>query len=896
MEMKRLYAMWKSLLLLALLAAAPTAWGQVDANAPFSNINSGIGQYGYLEADAVTFFDMNANTFNVTELAARTWVGVPSGSGQEFIYFSGLQGSCTTHGSLQTGDFNPDNYNAFWVAGNSMYVGIYDKFCDFNTWRFTLGGGAEGWNQREFKIIDVTADTRSLASQVVDNPTGGQNVVLSFTIDAGSGTSAELRRLFVENDGSAQEVDDIPQINGLTLYYETVTGSETFDGTEDSQGLFGDSDGSTNADNRYGNGGFNGGAGISIPDAGLRCYVVLNNLDDAFTPGETVRFSIINDGISFVDSFDGDNDMRIDVTRSSDDPITLIGETTYASGSWNPVTPDENYNAIIDDNYSESGFTCNDLTVTGSGNATGTGSYEVRGELTVESGGVMALASGSSFEMQGSAINGPGNISFDQLLINNASGVTLNAPVTVTNLLRLQDGDLVSDGNLTVELSNNSIGVFADAGNAVTGDATLRRSLPSGWNYLAAPFTDADWSDVLDDLDGSGQFPVYYYVESFAGDYEDFGAWVDAPASGAIAPGTGFIYQDAATLEMTGTLQMSAPGSISLSFSSGLSGKPASQEGWNLIANPFPSSIDWDNLDDRLTNVNGAIYAYDNGQYRSRVGGVGPFQHIAPMQAFFVQANDANPAIDFNGSARSLTTPQFFRESELDPSVVRLVLRGERYDDVELYVRFDSEATEGFDPALEAWQIAPADRSIPYFGIQTEDGVTSIDARPFLSNGRLSLPLTLRFRQNNPGEQRLQADLSTLPNGYDAWLEDHVTGQFVDLLDQPKYNFTPSANDPEDRFTLHFFARVTALADFQAESVRLYAHADRLTVELPESLRSAGQIALYDLMGKAVIAPAELQAGERAYTLHCSNLPQGVYIASFTAEGQTTSKKVVIGR
>ena len=87
------------------------------------------------------------------------------------------------------------------------------------------------------------------------------------------------------------------------------------------------------------------------------------------------------------------------------------------------------------------------------------------------------------------------------------------------------------------------------------------------------------------------------------------------------------------------------------------SGDPLN-DGFNLIANPYPSTIDWLSSAWTKTNVNNAIYMYqaDNTQYASFVGGIGvngATRHIASSQGFYIQTNGAAHVLNISENAKS---------------------------------------------------------------------------------------------------------------------------------------------------------------------------------------------------------------------------------------------------
>ena len=269
---------------------------------------TGLGQYGYLEHDAVTFATVNRNTWdNIWTLAARWWVGT------EYIYFSNDNWMCSG-GNQQSGitaNFNPSHFGANWIPGASAYVSVNSYFC---------GSGQDlHLNERHFDILDIGhAVHPSISESILDGDgiCSTDNVAGSFTINPGALTGKTLERLYLYNAGTAQEGTHIPN-DGFTVFYEAVTGTEVFDGNESSFKIYGDWGGNPGSNNEYGA----ENLGVSL-NGEIRFYVVLCDLVDG-AGGASIDLFISNDGISFGPALNNHSLLRIDATGITNAPITL---------------------------------------------------------------------------------------------------------------------------------------------------------------------------------------------------------------------------------------------------------------------------------------------------------------------------------------------------------------------------------------------------------------------------------------------------------------------------------------------------------------------------------------------------------------------------------------------
>lgn len=155
----------------------------------------------------------------------------------------------------------------------------------------------------------------------------------------------------------------------------------------------------------------------------------------------------------------------------------------------------------------------------------------------------------------------------------------------------------------------------------------------------------------------------------------------------------------------------STPVSLPVSYTSSGS---ILNDGWNLVGNPFPSTIDW-NAADGWTKVNlgGSIYISDNGtaaslQYATWNGVTGTnggSRYISTGQGFWVKANGSGvPVLQVTEDVKTPgTQTTFFRMASTD-NLLRITLsQGVTRD--EAVVHFREDATRGIDADADAWKL-----------------------------------------------------------------------------------------------------------------------------------------------------------------------------------------------
>jgi hypothetical protein len=215
-------------------------------------------------------------------------------------------------------------------------------------------------------------------------------------------------------------------------------------------------------------------------------------------------------------------------------------------------------------------------------------------------------------------------------------------------------------------------------------------------------------------------------------------------------------------------------------------------DGWNLVGNPYPSTIDWNaaagwtktGLDNTIymidNSVNPPIYATFNGT----VGTNGGSRYIPMGQAFFVKANSG--AFTFS-CAETVKSPGsatiFFREAAPD-NVLRITLRQGAYRD-ETVVHFRKDATERFDDHADAFKLLNS--SFNLSSILDNDKKLSINSLPELSCQNI---IRLDVSNVEEGHYRLDfSELESFTKNIALSLTDKFTNAQIKIKELRSYEF-----------------------------------------------------------------------------------------------------------
>ncbi len=393
-------------------------------------------------------------------------------------------------------------------------------------------------------------------------------------------------------------------------------------------------------------------------------------------------------------------------------------------------------------------------------------------------------------------------------LIINTGGIGVNSIAPGASLNAVSGGTVNFNGQpVTIQsdaTGTGSIGVFGTLSGI--SNVTVQRYIGSSqqWRMVGFPFTAATTisETALAGFYTSG-YNAYTYNES-ADDQSNYGNSGTANA-GWTAFTSGTINANQGLLLSGGTISSTI--SFTGPLNTGTQNIPLtkSKSGWNLIANPFASNINWTTVaSDNSSLVNNAIYRYDPNTtaYASYVSGssTGNQNNVIENGAsFFVQAiSSGNLSISelakLTGSSAPLAS-LFGLEPIIaqDKSIIKLSLlkEGETYGD-EVVLRWGVDpATDGFDGKYDAYdlgRVKGADLSV----IGNDGTVYSIFHGSELKSSSIeNRTVQLGIKNIEEGNYTMGIQLlSAIAGNNKAYLFDSYTNQYT-LMDgnTNNYNF-----------------------------------------------------------------------------------------------------------
>lgn len=277
------------------------------------------------------------------------------------------------------------------------------------------------------------------------------------------------------------------------------------------------------------------------------------------------------------------------------------------------------------------------------------------------------------------------------------------------------------------------------------------------------------------------------------------------------------------------------------------------QHGWNLIGNPFPSNA----------YVNRSYYVIDTDGRQWDPHEKGTSDVISSCAGIMVHttADDPDKRATFSRNSNSEALAQ--NNGSLSVTARRMNQRTREMDKIDKVIVSFNEGAElpkfVFDENEAQISIMQDGKA---YGIATSD-----------KNG--SLPL--RVEVPELGFYTLGVDIAEAELSY-LHLIDRLTGDDVDLLVWPEYNFTAKKNDNPNRFTLVFKGK--DMGD-GGNDIFAYQNGSDIIVD------GEGELQIFDVMGRMVKATA-------INGIETINMPEnGVYIFRMVGNDIKTQKIVV---
>ena len=522
-------------------------------------------------------------------------------------------------------------------------------------------------------------------------------------------------------------------------------------------------------------------------------------------------------GLSAVSATNVTGDITVSVGAVFDDNAlsnVFIGDiinlgTINASGSID-----------LSGNFTNSGtFTsagCN-INIAGNWNNTGTYTY-FSGDNVIFNGGGISTITGAT--------------DWYELTVDKPISLTVSSGAqNIHGILDLDQGTFTSGGLVTLISDATSTGQMDDIGTATfSGDLTVQRRVAKtaqSFLSLGSPVsgtTLAAWSDdnIIYTGDGVGSFTgadfetfgwhnTYWYDEGAANGVMNNGFTKATATSQSVGASNDYkafhIYTDAVTynLDVTGAPNTGAV-NIPLQYDGSFAGN---QAGWNLIANPYPCTIDWESIHggalgtliDGYFVYNDGLSNYDYYDGGVNAGLVAATQFIPHTQGFWVRSTGLT-TLAITEADKNTSDQAFYKSSSTNLMRIGLAGSVNAFGDAAVLIE-GSSYTANYDTEADVQKFTTLDPdNAPSLYTVTPDGyAVCFNKIPSVS---VSIPLVAKAGTIAQGDYTLNFDIpANFMLGACITLEDLHTGMTTDLRADTFYTYATSDTTTLPRFIIH---------------------------------------------------------------------------------------------
>ncbi|NVN95516.1 MAG: endonuclease [Bacteroidetes bacterium] len=446
--------------------------------------------------------------------------------------------------------------------------------------------------------------------------------------------------------------------------------------------------------------------------------------------------------------------------------------------------------------------------------------------------------------------------------------------------------DLLIEDTLYLQSDGTGDGSFINKGNLQSTNNIIERYIPvttsDAFHILASPVSSQEINSSFNPETQS----LFAWDETNGSwlAYDDAG-FTALNGSNMFTPGRGYAvsYSTTSTKSFTGNINQASV-STNLTFTSGL------YAGWNLVANPYPSAINWNIASgfnrNMLENAGSEQYAFwiwnpTIGNYgcfisndSSGTNGVSNF--INSAQGFWVKADSA-ASFSINNNACEHAPQNWLKSNTIENNTIKLrtSTTANTFSD-ELIINFgNANDMSGAEKMFSMYAKAPSFYSTKLNKNWSINKLSSVANNPTIALG---------FKSGIDGEYLISA-MGIQPFG-NVILEDLKTGTQQNLSAYNTYSFNAQTNDNPNRFLLHFIS--TGINEEHEKTPNIYYN--NQTIHVLNPWKDNTILNIYDVNGR-LIQVYNITEGNNNFPLL---IPQGVYFMKLINKHKIFVKKEVI--
>jgi hypothetical protein len=468
----------------------------------------------------------------------------------------------------------------------------------------------------------------------------------------------------------------------------------------------------------------------------------------------------------------------------------------------------------------------------------------------------------------------------NNLTIQSSASLTIPAAKALT-----VNGDLDNDGTFTIESTSSGTGSLKVVGS-VSGSFDVERYIAAatwgngddGWHFLSSPVSSqaisGDWTP-----DGLSSNDYDFYAWDEPTHY-----WLNQKDGGnnitSFTVGEGYIaaYQAESTNSFTGTLNNSDVSGIALTRTESAY-DDNDDAGFNLLGNPYPCALDWNDGNWTLTNVAADAKMWSNTS-QSYVD-IEANDEIPAMNGFMVQlTSGTSGSITIPAASRVHDATAWYKSSDYDKlKLVASVVDGPaaQYSTIRLI----EEATTDYDKYYDS-RFLPGYAPL-FYSLKGNDKLSTYST-PHLSDNMI---IPFGFEKNSAAEFAISLD-ETIEDKT-VYITDKKLNITHNLTENGSYFFTSVEEDNPNRFEIHFSAvgvEETVITN------PVYAYSNGSVITVLNSENQKGEVSILNITGQVIATTALTGDQKQQISIDAQS---GVYVVVInTGNGNFVSEKVII--
>lgn len=359
-------------------------------------------------------------------------------------------------------------------------------------------------------------------------------------------------------------------------------------------------------------------------------------------------------------------------------------------------------------------------------------------------------------------------------------------------------------------------------------------------------------------------------------------------------------------------------------------------DNWNLVGNPYPSSIKATEFLKAANNpniqgfinlwthgtapvsttnpfYNSFVYNYTSNDYityNAAGASTGPSVfngNIAAGQGFFVMMNDGPISngvltVNFKNSMRYDPTTfvgyannQFYKNAQMDEeagdekSRIWLDLLDSNNQPVRTMVGYMDEATIGLDRMYDAQKSIENEMNIYSL---VEDQTLIIQGRPIPFDVNDQVPVGVRIMQDGAYKIAIGAVDGLFDGDQNIYLEDKLLGVIYDLRQSP-YNFNATAGKSNDRFVLRYTNSALGNPNFGNLDNSVVVSTNHGEMNIKSYIETIQDVTVYDILGRELFAAKNI-GNNNFMTSNISMSQQALIVKIKLNNGVIVTRKVVL--